>query len=155
VRRALLLGVALAISAAAADPVTWKVQSAPSQPVKPGAPFTVKIAADIEKGWHVYSMRPIEDGPIPTRVWLAEGQPFQLTGPVKAEDPESVEDATLQKEVELYEGAAWFELPVKASASVTAGTQKMTISVSYQSCNNKMCLPPKTVRVDVPVTVGK
>ncbi len=151
---ALGMGLAMAAIAAAADPVAWKVQNAPAQPVKPGAPFTLKLVGAIEKGWHIYSMRPIDDGPVPTRVWLAEGQPFQMAGPVKAEDPESVEDATLQKEVELYEGEAWFELPVKASPGA-AGAQKLTVSVSYQSCNNKMCLPPKTVRVDVPVTVGK
>jgi hypothetical protein len=154
-RAAVLVALALTAGLAAPpDPVSWKVQSAPAQPVKPGVSFSVKLLAAIQPGWHVYSMRPIDDGPIPTRVWLAEGQPFQLSGPVKAQDPASVEDPTLQKEVELYEGDAWFDLPVKASSSA-AGPQKMSISVSYQSCNNKMCLPPKTVHVEVPVTIAK
>jgi len=40
-------------------------------------------------------------------------------------------------------------------ATGAAGAQKLVISASYQSCNNRLCLPPKTVRVEVPVVVGK
>jgi len=153
---ALTLGVGLALlpAMAAPDPVSWKVEGAPA-PVKPGGSFTVKVVAAIQAGWHVYSMKALEDGPVPTRVWLAEGQPFQLSGAVKAAEPESVEDATLQREVELYERSAWFELPVRAAPTVASGAQKLTVSVTYQSCNNKMCLPPKTAKVEVPVTIGK
>jgi len=154
---ALALGIGLALlpAMAASDPVSWKVEGAPAQPVKPGGSFMVKLVAAIQAGWHVYSMKALEDGPVPTRVWLAEGQPFQLSGAVKAAEPESVEDAALQREVELYERAAWFELPVRALPTVALGTQKLTVSVTYQSCNNKMCLPPKTAKVEVPVTIGK
>jgi len=33
------------------------------------------------------------------------------------------------------------------------GAQTLTVSASYQSCNDKLCLPPKTVKVQLPVTV--
>jgi hypothetical protein len=29
------------------------------------------------------------------------------------------------------------------------------VSASYQSCNNKLCLPPKTVKVEVPIAIAK
>jgi hypothetical protein len=31
----------------------------------------------------------------------------------------------------------------------------LVVSASYQSCNNKLCLPPKTMKAEVPVTIGK
>jgi hypothetical protein len=58
-------------------------------------------------------------------------------------------------EVELYEGAAGFVLPLRVAAGTAAGTQNLVISAQSQSCNNSMCLPPTTVKVEVPVTIAK
>ena len=44
----------------------------------------------------------------PIFLWLAEGQPFQLYGPVKGDEPQTLQDETLHMDVELYEGAAHF-----------------------------------------------
>jgi hypothetical protein len=35
------------------------------------------------------------------------------------------------------------------------GTHYMVVSAFCQSCNNKLCLPPKTMKAEVPVTIGK
>jgi thiol:disulfide interchange protein DsbD len=153
--RRLLFAVAIAAGLAAAppDPVVWKLAPL-SKPVKAGARFQVKLAAAIEPGWHLYSLKPMAEGPIPTRIWVAEGQQFQLSGAVGAPEPVTVQDPALGMEVEMYEGEASFTLPVQA-ASTAAGSQKLTVSASYQSCNNKLCLPPKTVKIDLPITVEK
>ena len=66
-----------------------------------------------------------------------------------------MQDASFGMEVELYEGEAVFTLPVKVAAGAAPGAQKLVVSASYQSCNNKVCLPPKTVKVEVPVTIAK
>ncbi len=70
-------------------------------------------------------MKPLEDGPLPTRIWLAEGQPFQLAGPIKGDEPPTLQDSTLHMDVELYEGAAAFTLPLKvATGAALAGCGK-------------------------------
>ena len=146
--------LALSLGAAPADPVSWKVEEAP-KPVRAGGRFTVRLVAKIQDTWHLYSMKAMEDGPIPTRLVLADGQPFQLAGPVKGDEPQTMQDPTLKMDVELYEGAAGFTLPVKVAANAAPGALTMVVNATYQSCNNKMCLPPKTVKVEVPVTVSK
>jgi hypothetical protein len=145
---------ALTLSAAAPDPVAWKLQAGPDKPVKAGAQFTVKVVAAIQEGWHMYGLKPVADGPIPTRIWLPEGQPFQLAGRIQAPPAQTLQDPSFGMEVELYEGEASFTLPVKAGAGA-AGSKTLVVSASYQSCNDKMCLPPKTVKVEVPVAVVK
>src|ERR1017187_4970864 len=145
---------AISLAAAPPNPVTWKLEEVPAKPVKAGARFTVKLTAHIQDGWHFYSMKPIEDGPVPTRIWLAEGQPFQMAGPIKADQPQTLQDATLHMEVELYEGAAGFVLPLRVAAGTAAATQNLVISAQSQSCNNSMCLPPATVKVEVPVAIA-
>jgi thiol:disulfide interchange protein DsbD len=143
------------LAAAPANPVAWKLGDAPAKPVKAGARFTVKLTASIQASWHIYSMKPIEDGPIPTRIWLAEGQPFQLAGPVKADEPQTLQDPTLHMDVELYEGVAGFSLPLKVAPGTPPGTQNLVVNVQAQSCNNSICLPPATVKVEIPVTIAR
>jgi len=148
------LAFATMLVAAPADPVSWKFEDTPAK-VKAGARFDLKLVAHIQEGWHLYSMKPVEDGPIPTRIWLADGQPVQLTAPVRAPDPEKVQDPSFGMEVELYEGQPEFTVPLKLAASAPAGPLTVTVNASYQSCNNKLCLPPKTVKVDAVLTVSK
>jgi DsbC/DsbD-like thiol-disulfide interchange protein len=146
---------AFSLFAAPPDPVAWKVQDAPAKPVKAGARFSVKLSAEIQKGWHIYGLKPVADGPIPTRIWVAEGQPAQLAGAVQGDEPETMQDASFNMEVQLYEGEAVFTLPMRLAASAAPGAQKIVVNASYQSCDNKICLPPKTVKVEAPVTVAK
>jgi thiol:disulfide interchange protein DsbD len=142
------------LAAAPADPVAWKLNP-PVAPVKPGGRFTVKLLAEVQEGWHLYSLKPMAEGPIPTRIWIAEGQPFALAGAIQSPDPQVMQDASFGMEVELYEGEAVFTLPVRVASGASPGAQKLVVSASYQSCNNRLCLPPKTVRVEVAMTVGK
>jgi thiol:disulfide interchange protein DsbD len=147
--------LAATLIAAPADPVAWKLQITSAAPVKPGARFNVKLLATVQNGWHLYSMKPMAEGPIATRIWIGDGQPFSLAGGVQAPDPQVVQDPTLGMEVELYEGEAQFTLPVKIAPGTAAGAHALVVSAAYQSCNDKICLPPKTVKVELPVTVAK
>jgi DsbC/DsbD-like thiol-disulfide interchange protein len=147
--------VAACLVAAPADPVAWKLQNSPAASVKPGARFTVKLLAEVQDGWHLYSLKPMAEGPIPTRIWIAEGPPFSLAGAVRSPEPRVMQDASFGMEVELYEGETVFTLPVRVAPSAAPGVQKLVVSASYQSCNNMLCLPPKTVKVEALVTIGK
>jgi len=147
--------LAATLLAAPADPVAWKLQNDANPPVKAGAPFHVKLLAKVQDGWHLYSLKPMAEGPIATRIWIAGGQPFSLAGGIQAPDPQVMQDPTLGMEVELYEGEALFTLPVKVAAGVAPGTHTLVISASYQSCNDKLCLPPKTVKVELAVNVAR
>lgn len=155
--KALLCTLCAAVSLAAAppNPVAWNLVDAPAKPIKPNARFTVKLTAKIQAGWHIYSMKPIEDGPLPTRIWLTEGQPFQLAGPIKGDEPQTLQDPTLHMDVELYEGGAAFSLPLKVAAGTAPGSQNLVVNVQAQSCNNSICLPPATMKVEIPVMIAR
>jgi thiol:disulfide interchange protein DsbD len=135
--------------------VQWKVEQAPSRPLKSGARFTVKLAAHIQEGWHMYGLKPAAEGPIPTRIWLAEGQPAQLAAAVQGDEPLTMQDPTFNMEVQLYEGEVAFTLPLRLAAAAPQGPQRVLVNASYQTCDNRICLPPKTVKIEVPITVGK
>jgi len=147
--------IAACLAAAPADPVAWKLQDLSAAPIRAGGRFNLKLLATVQQGWHLYSLKPMAEGPIPTRIWIAEGQPFSLAGAVQSPEPQVVQDATFGMEVEVFEGDLQFTLPVRVAPGTPVGAQKVVVSASYQSCNNQICLPPKTVKVELPITVGK
>jgi thiol:disulfide interchange protein DsbD len=145
---------ALSLCAAAPEPVTWKAVPPPNT-LKPGARFRVNVVAQIQKGWHIYGLRPAAEGPIPTRIWIADGMPVQSAGAVDATEPMTMVDPAFGMEVQVYDGEVSFQLPLRLSPTVETGNLKFFVNASFQSCDNKICLPPKTVKLEVPVTVAK
>jgi DsbC/DsbD-like thiol-disulfide interchange protein len=154
-KRLLLTACAFASLAAAADPVEWKLADGPARTVKPGGHFTVALNARIQPGWHMYSLKPVPNGPIPTRIWIGEGQPFALAGAVRAPAATEVQDPSFNMEVETYESDVSFTLPVRVPQTTTPGTQVLLVNVSYQSCDSRVCLPPKTVKVSLPLEIAR
>jgi thiol:disulfide interchange protein DsbD len=151
----LTLAVTATLFGAAPNPVEWKIEGAPARAVKPGARFNLNLIAQVESGWHLYSTKPLEGGPIPTRIWLAEGQPFELGGAIKSDPPETIHDPNFDMEVEFYEGQAEFSLPIHVASGAPDSARKLQIMASYQACNDKMCLPPKTVAIEAAVEIRK
>jgi len=144
---------AMALAAAAPESVEWKLIDGPGRPVKPGGHFNVTLQAKVQPGWHIYSMKPVANGPIPTRIWITEGQPFMLAGIVQPPDAILAQDPSFNMEVETYEGETSFTLPLRVPGSTEPGTQNLIVHVSYQSCNNRLCLPPKEVKVTLPIEI--
>jgi len=95
------------------------------------------------------------EGPRPTRIWIAGGQNFSPAGAVQSPEPRVMQDASFAGEEELYEGEIEIMLPVRVVPGAAPGTHNLVVSASYQSCNNKLCLPPKTMKAEVPVTIGE
>jgi len=143
---------ALALFAAPPEPVTLKVRP-PVTPLKAGARFKVDVVAQIQKGWHVYGLKPMENGPVATRVWVADGLAVLPAGTVEGTDPQTMQDPTFNMEVQIYEGEVTFTVPLRLAPSAAPGALKFFVNASYQSCDNQICLPPKTVKLEVPLTV--
>ena len=107
----------------------------------------MKLTADVAEGWHLYSLKPMAEGPIPTRIWIADGQPFKLAGPIQASQPEVMQDPSFGMEVESYEGEAEFTLPVQVAVGAAPGAQTLVVSdgaVEKHVSNifSKLDLPP-------------
>ena len=153
------IGVALlaaVFGAAAPNPIVWEIQPVAKKALKPGERFDVRLVAQIESGWRLYSMTQMPEGPHATRISLAEEQRFELAGAIQAEKPQITWDEILDmRRLETYEDEAAFTLPLRVSRNARAGTQKLLVNASYQACNEKMCLPPRTVTLELPVEVNR
>lgn len=136
------------------DPVQWSLKTdVAARPVKPGEKFTAQIVAEIQSGWHLYSMTEVSLGPKPTRIILVAEQPFEIVGDLDAPAPLTAFDQNFGAELEYYEQAVTFTLPLRVAAKAAAGKQKLTMQVRYQSCNDTLCLPPKLIRLDTEIEI--
>src|SRR5206468_4332955 len=74
----LLLLLAARAGSAAPEPVKWSARLEPAD-IRAGEGGRVVLAATIEPGWHVYSMKPVE-GPFPTQISIAPKQALVPVG---------------------------------------------------------------------------
>jgi thiol:disulfide interchange protein DsbD len=140
-------------AARAQNPVAWSIKANAPATIKAGDKFTVQVTAQIEGGWHVYSVTQGAGGPIPTKITVPDGQPFKAAGGVTGPHPHVQMDPNFQINTETYEGSASFRVPISVSADAPAGEQTLNVSVRFQTCNSQLCLPPRTVKLNASLTL--
>jgi DsbC/DsbD-like thiol-disulfide interchange protein len=152
--KALLLALTAVVAAAAAEnPVAWVVR-APAKATA-GQSIAVQIDASIQTGWHLYSLDLPAGGPIATEISLAGGQPFALESSVAGPKPHMTFDRNFDMQVAFYTGKVTFKAPVKVAPDAPEGNQPLVFETRYQACDDRLCLPPKTVKVRAGIEVHR
>ena len=152
----LIVGLLAGLPAAAQaqNPIHWTMARADNKPITAGAPFTVVVTATIDPGWHLYSLTQ-GPPPIATALTVKDGTPFAPAGSIESSPPKTAFDQNFGIDTEFYEDQASFNVPVKAKAGTKDGAYKLIVTAFYQTCNDRICLPPKSEDVTLAVNVGK
>jgi thiol:disulfide interchange protein DsbD len=136
----LLLGSAWPGFAQKLNPVEWRLELEPAG-VPPGSPVLARLTARIQPGWHLYSLtvpKPIIATSIePTPNPAVES--FRIFQP----KPRTTFDQNFGLNVEMYENEAVFLLDVRLAKNAPPGPTELVVQARFQTCNNKMCLPPR------------
>ena len=133
-------------------PVQWRVMASPRQRLRVGQEFTAVMQATVTPGWHLYALAEEEDGPVSLEPNVRPAGPVVLVS-VGADRPERGTVSGGIAAAHFYEGRPRFRLRLRgARASKAAGPAE--IAVRFQACNDRMCLPPRTVTLPLPVSVG-
>jgi thiol:disulfide interchange protein DsbD len=137
-------------SPAPPSPAHWSIQGLPAKPLAPGARFTLTLASHIDAGWHIYAMEEPDGGPIATQIGLGADDPVTL---LKVDEPPPlmVSDPVLRQPTGMFQGAADFTLRLQLPRKPIAHGAVLHVIVRYQSCSDRLCLPPHTETVDVPL----
>lgn len=144
--RALLLFVLLCFAsflqaqAPAQDPVSWTAVYKPTGEQS----GEIHITANIEKGWHTYSQRPTDAGPISTTFSFVPSAQYALSGPAEESNVHEEFDKAFEARLFMFSEKAEFIQKIKLKSK---SGFPITFSVEYVACNESMCLPPKTVRL--------
>lgn len=135
-------------------PVVWTAAPVSARAVTPGETVTIRLSAAMDQGWHVYSITQGPGGPIPTRIAVAAGQPFALIDVVQGPRPMTKFDQNFGITVETYDANPTFTMRVRVAPTAKMGTDTLAITARFQACTESLCLPPRTERIAVPLTVG-
>lgn len=126
----------------AQTPVHWSVAAQPATSVAAGGTITVTATARIDAGWHVYSLTQPPGGPRAMVVTLAASDVFTATGPATSPAPHTAFDPNFNMETEYYETSVDVRLPVRVAKAAPAGAARIAVTIAYQTCNERLCLPP-------------
>ena len=147
-RLVFFLMMATGISAANAqlNPVSWSFTSKKIA----DKTYEIHLTASMQSGWHLYSQVQPEDAiAIPTGFKINSNPLMSLEGKIKEVGKmEKFHDAKLEVSANQYADKVDFVQVVKLKANVKTN---LTGSVEYQTCDDKKCLPPKTINFSIAV----
>lgn len=130
------------------DPITWKATVEGNST----ASATIRLTAQIEDGWHLYSLNLPPDGPNSTVIDFQVPDGVKLDGPLTpSRKPVEKYDDMFSLNLSWWEGDVTFTQKVKISDEKT---HTVGIEVSFQGCNDETCIAPKTEYLEVSVGTG-
>ena len=134
----------LLMAASAQNPVSWTFTPRKLS----NGNFEIHMTASIQNGWHLYSQTQPDDAiAIPTAFTISSNPLIVLVGKIKEEGKlEKFHDKELDLSANQYSQKVNFIQTVKLKGKVKTN---FTGSVEYQTCDDKKCLPPKTVNFNV------
>jgi len=156
IRFGLALGLCLCAAGAAqvpVQPVQWEGLAIPKTPVKQGSRFAVELSAEIQNGWHVYGLTQVPGGPTPLRIALDENEAAQIAGAPSGTVPIKKQDPSFQLETQFYTQSLTLHIPLQVKQHSAIGKQSIPVSVRFQACSDRTCLPPRTVHLSIPIEV--
>ena len=133
-------------SKAQLNPVTWSFNTKKVS----DKTYEIHMKATIQKNWHLYSQKQPDDAlAIPTTFVFSPNPLFTLVDKTKEIGKmELMKDATLGVSANQYSNTVDFVQRIKLKANVKTNFNG---SVEYQTCDDKKCLPPKTVNFSVAI----
>ncbi|MDA2923569.1 thioredoxin family protein [Acidobacteria bacterium AH-259-L09] len=119
-----------------------------------GSQAEAVLSADIDEGWHLYSMSQPPGGPIPTSISVVENAVFSPAGSVKQPLPLTWFDQNFDINTEYFEGKVDFLIPFKVQPTAPSGTHSLPVKVRFMMCSDTLCLPPKNKTLMTQVNVS-
>ena len=128
------------------NPVSWAFTSKKIS----DKTYELHLTATMQSGWHLFSQVQPEDAvAIPTGFKINNNPLVMLDGKIREIGKmEKFHDAKLDISANQYAEKVDFVQVVKLKSNVKTN---ITGSVEYQTCDDKKCLPPKTVTFSIPV----
>jgi thiol:disulfide interchange protein len=121
-----------------------------------GDEMMIMLRADIEPGWHLYSMDLPPGGPISTTIRVVENAAFVSGGAPVEPEPIPWFDPNFNMQTNYHEDVADFQVPVRVKPDAPDGFASLELTIRFMACDDRSCLPPQTrsVSAEVMVTGG-
>jgi hypothetical protein len=129
--------------------VSWTVQP---QDIAAPDRATLTLHGSVVHGWHVYSLKQAPEGPTPLVVSVVTNDVATANGAPTGSAPVKFHDPAFNLETQFYSGDFTLTVPVRFRPRA-GSAQAVPVDVRFQTCNGRICEPPKTVHLFVPVNL--
>ncbi len=106
------------------------------------------LTATIEKNWHTYSQRATEAGPIPTSFKFEPNKAYTLVGRTAETNAHEEFVKAFDAKIFVFTDKAEFRQKIKRNGNTAF---LLNCKVEFMSCNDIMCLPPKTESLTIQI----
>lgn len=144
-----IMSVAMAMAQQNVNPVRWRM----SVKMNTATEGTITMRATIEQGWHLYGTTLPEDGPHPTKFDFSKSVGITLTGNLTpTREPMTKLDEMFGLELNYWNTEIEFTQRFKVTDASKATVEAV---ISFMSCNDENCMPPKSVTLKTAVPAAK
>ncbi|MGD9125264.1 MAG: protein-disulfide reductase DsbD N-terminal domain-containing protein [Desulfarculaceae bacterium] len=148
-----ILGILSAIPAWAQPKELVQVEVLHSRDAYPqGSSHALALRLRIAPGYHINSNQPQDDSLIPTKLKFHSPPGLRLGEP-KFPQPKMHKPAFLPQAVPVYGGTLVIRTRVTVGAQTKPGQYRAQALVSFQGCNDQMCLMPQEITATIPISV--
>ncbi len=105
------------------------------------------LKATIDNGWHIYSTRQKNGGPVKTSFTFTPSKDYAVNGALAEPKPVVKFEDAFKMNVSYFEKSVVFQQKIKLKKDQTNIKGKL----EYMVCNDKQCLPPEDVDFSIPV----
>ena len=95
-----------------------------------GEVIDIKILAEMDKEWHIYSIYKASEGPLPTEISVS-GSAVGSVAPVREPKPLYLYDPGFETDTYYHEGNTEFILPIRLKRTLVPGTYDVDVEVFY------------------------
>ena len=130
------------------DPVKWST----SVENISDSEYDLIIQATIDSGWHLYSQKVPDNGPIATTFVFEKNENYELVGNTSEEKGHTTFDSVFEMKIKYFENKAVFKQRIKTlskNASVIIG------EVEFMVCDDTSCLPPTFIDLNFQISDNK
>ncbi|MDE3164372.1 MAG: thioredoxin family protein [Acidobacteriota bacterium] len=135
------------------DQVKWTL-TLETATAAPGSKVLARMTGRIDPGWHLYSLS--TPSAIPTTIKLSPTSAVVERYRVLQPSPHRSLDPNFGSDTETFEKEAVFLIELDLKNDAVTGPTEISAEVRYQTCNDKLCIPPvrRTASATLTVAVG-
>ncbi len=121
--------------------------------VSPGGRFRLYLSVQIEEGWHIYSLRPLDgNGLLATQITL-EDELLEGAGDWQESATRLIQDDAQEKQVKAHTRIAEFHKDFQVPKNFSLGNYSINGKLIYRACDNNLCTLPQSLPFVIHVAV--
>jgi DsbC/DsbD-like thiol-disulfide interchange protein len=123
-------------------------------PAYPGDRFKLYMSVQIEEGWHIYSLQPMDGNELLATQIVIDYNIFKGQKHWQESPTSLIQDDAQQKLVKGHVTTAEFQNSFRVPENTRSGNYSIKGKLLYQACDNNLCTLPESLPFDSQIRVG-